>query len=57
MMLKCNLCGWETEDDNIHGIARHKNHHEGTELYVEGRHGKQKRCSNRITGEVKWLNV
>ena len=56
-MLKCNLCGWETEDDNIDGIARHKNYHEGTELYVEGRHGKQKRCSNRITGEVKWLNV
>jgi len=54
-MLRCNLCGWETGNDNRHGIKRHENHHEGTELFVEGRHGRQKRCTNRIRGEVNWL--
>ena len=55
LMLRCNLCGWETGNDNRHGIKRHENHHEGTELFVEGRHGRQKRCTNRIRGEVNWL--
>ena len=55
MTKKCNLCGWETDNENIHGINRHENYHEGTEQYVMGRHGRQKRCSNRIVGNVKWI--
>ena len=55
VVIRCNLCGWETADDNTHGIGRHENHHEGTELFVMGRHGRQKRCRNRIVGKVKWL--
>ena len=56
-MLEWILCGWETENDNVLGINRHTNYHEGEEKFVEGRHGKQKRCSNRIKGEVKWLTL
>ena len=57
VLIRCNLCGWETDDDENHRISRHENHHEGTEMFVLGRQGKQRRARNRITGKVKWILI
>ena len=57
VLIRCNLCGWETDDKENHRISRHENHHEGTEMFVLGRQGKQRRARNRITGKVKWIFI
>ena len=57
VLIRCNLCGWETDDDENHRISRHENQHEGTEMFVFGRQGKQRRERNRITGKVKWILI
>ncbi|MDA1347211.1 MAG: hypothetical protein O3C48_08360 [Crenarchaeota archaeon] len=41
VLIRCNLCGWETDDKENHRISRHENHHEGVEMFVLGRQGKQ----------------
>lgn len=46
MKVMCNLCGWETEDDNIYGKQRHEEWHEIAMI---------KRASkNVILGKVVW---
>ena len=56
-LIKCNLCGWEIDDREHNRIKRHENHHEGTEMFVIGRQGRQRRAKNRITGKVKWIFI
>ena len=56
-LVRCNLCGWETDDEENHRISRHENHHEGAEIFVLGRQGKQRRARNRIVGKVKWIFI
>ncbi len=43
-MIKCNLCQWETADDNVHGKERHEVWHRDAR--------KQKR--NTTQGIVNW---
>ena len=57
VLIRCNLCGWETDDKENHRISRHENHHEGAEIFVQGRHGRQRRAINRIIGKVKWILI
>ena len=47
-MIRCNLCGWETEDNNHYGIQRHQEWHED----------KLPNCRTAvITDEVKWILI
>ena len=56
-LVRCNLCGWETDDQEHNRISRLENHHEGTEMFVVGRQGRQRRARNRIIGKVKWIFI
>ncbi len=60
-MIRCNLCGFEIENEDdsfVHRKGRHETFHSGTEMFVVGRFGDRKRrATNRITGEVSWLEV
>ena len=49
MIIECNLCGWQTEDDNIYGKQRHEEWHDGSQA-------KKHASQNKIWGKVKWAN-
>jgi hypothetical protein len=44
VMIECNLCGWQTQDDNMHGKSRHEEWHSKARV--------QKR--NTTNGVVSW---
>ena len=45
VMIECNLCGWQTQEYNTHGIKRHEEWHSTARI--------QKR--NTTQGVVQWV--
>lgn len=44
-MIECNLCGWQTQEDNTNGISRHEVWH--STARAQGR--------NTTNGVVTWI--